>query len=441
MLQQTVRRVEGVSGLADRIIVVCNEEHRFLVAQQLKDIHANADIVLEPEGRNTAPAIALAALQALADAEGGGQAPVLVVMPADHVIADEARFRSAIAEASESAGRGSLVTFGIVPSFAHTGYGYIEAGEKGDGIVPVASFVEKPDQATADAMVEEGRFFWNSGMFLFRADSFLEQLEVHAPTMLKACREAMSGSARDQDFIRPKKEAFLACPSDSVDYAVMERTDEAVMLPLDVGWNDVGSWNALHEISDKDSDGITAIGDVVHHDCRNSYLSGESRLVAAVGVNDLIVVETKDAVLVSDRSRTEDVKVLVDKLKAANRAEVILHRQVYRPWGSYDSLESEDGFQVKRLIVNPGAVISLQLHHKRSEHWVVVRGTATITLGDDVFELNVNESTYVPVGVRHRIANESTEPVHIIEVQCGEYLGEDDIVRFEDKYGREGTSI
>jgi mannose-1-phosphate guanylyltransferase/mannose-6-phosphate isomerase len=437
MLQQTVRRLEGAANLADRVIVVCNESQRFLVAQQLEDMHAPADILLEPEGRNTAPAIALAALLALGQAS---DAPLLMVMPADHVIPDEAAFRAAVAIAAVEAGQGSLVTFGIVPQYAHTGYGYIEAQPNGAAAVPVASFTEKPAAETAHAYISDGRHFWNSGMFLFRADSYLDELGRHAPGMLDACRAAMRQAPTGADFVRPHKDSFLASPADSIDYAVMEKTDRAMMVPLDAGWSDVGSWAALHEISGHDADGNTVIGDVVHHDCKNSYLSGESRLVTAVGVEDLVVVETKDAVLVANKSRSEDVKALVDQLKAANRGEVSLHRQVFRPWGSYDSLENKSGFQVKRLIVNPGAILSLQLHHRRAEHWVVVRGTATITLNDDVFELGVNESAHIPLGAKHRIANMGTEPVHIIEVQCGEYLGEDDIVRFEDKYGREGTN-
>jgi mannose-1-phosphate guanylyltransferase/mannose-6-phosphate isomerase len=277
-------------------------------------------------------------------------------------------------------------------------------------------------------------------MFLFRADAYIEELGQHAPGMLDGCKAAMQVATTDADFIRPGRDEFLGCPADSIDYAVMEKTAKAMMVPLDAGWSDVGSWSALHDISARDAAGNTTIGDVVQHDCSDSYLSSESRLLAAVGIDNLVVVETKDAILVADRRRTEDVKAIVDALKAAGRPETNLHRQVYRPWGSYDSLENEDGFQVKRLIVNPGAVISLQLHNRRSEHWVVVRGTATITLDDKTFELNVNESTYVPVGVKHRIANEGSDPVHIIEVQCGDYLGEDDIVRFEDKYGREGTN-
>jgi mannose-1-phosphate guanylyltransferase/mannose-6-phosphate isomerase len=440
MLQQTVGRLEGAPGLAGNVIVICNEEQRFLVAQQLQEIGAKATIMLEPAGRNTAPAIALAALHALDGAAGNADAPALMIMPSDHVIENRGTFLEAIRAAGEAAGRGALVTFGIVPDYPHTGYGYIEAEQPGSEAMPVLSFTEKPDPETAESYVEGGRHYWNSGMFLFRADSYLEELEKFAPDMVSACRAAMAAAATDCDFIRPHVDHFLACPADSVDYAVMEKTARAMMVPLDAGWNDVGSWSALHDISPKDEDGNALSGDVAVYECRNCLLSSESRLLAAVGLDDVVVVETKDAILVADKAQSEHVKELVGQLKEAAREEVSLHRQVYRPWGSYDSLENVEGFQVKRLIVNPGAVLSLQMHHHRAEHWVVVRGTATITLNEDEFELGVNESTYVPIGAKHRIANMGSEPVHIIEVQCGDYLGEDDIVRFEDKYGREGTS-
>ena len=437
MLQETVSRLSGTGNLADSVIVVCNEAHRFLVAQHLQDIGVQADILLEPEGRNTAPAIALAALQATKD---GAEAPLLLVLPADHVIADRDTFQAAIGEAAAAAADGKLVTFGIVPSGPHTGYGYIEADAAGSGATPVKAFVEKPDLATAEAFVSGGRHFWNSGMFVFGADTYLEELGRHAPDMLAACKAAMDTASPDLDFVRPDAERFAACPSDSIDYAVMEKTDEAMMVPLDAGWSDVGSWSALYDISAKDDAGNASSGDAILEGCRNSLVSSESRLVAAVGLEDVVVVETKDSVLVTSKDSSQDVKAVVDRLKREGREEPSLHRQVYRPWGSYDSLENADGFQVKRLIVNPGAVLSLQLHHQRTEHWVVVRGVATITLGEDEFELHPNESTYVPLETKHRIANFGTEPVHIIEVQCGDYLGEDDIVRFEDEYGREGTN-
>lgn len=438
MLQDTVSRLNGLPGLADKPVVVCNEAHRFLVAGQLAALGVSGDILLEPAGRNTAPAIALAALYVLD--RHPDDAASLLVMPADHVIQKPAAFHAAVEAGMSATGEGSLVTFGIVPTSAHTGYGYIEAQAETPAAAPVISFVEKPDLDTATAYVEGGRHFWNSGMFLFRADSYLEQLERFAPKVLAACRAAMAGAANDPDFVRPDREQFLACPADSIDYAVMEKTDRAMMVPLDAGWSDVGSWSALHEISDQDAEGNCTIGDTIVRGCNDSYISSESRLVAAVGLDDVVVVETKDAVLVVDRLRSQDVKGLVDELNTADREESSLHRQVFRPWGSYDSVDAADGFQVKRLVVNPGAVLSLQKHEHRAEHWVVVRGTATITLNDDVFDLGVNESTHIPVGATHRIANHGTEPVHIIEVQCGDYLGEDDIVRIQDEYGREGTN-
>jgi mannose-1-phosphate guanylyltransferase/mannose-6-phosphate isomerase len=437
MLQETIGRLPGTKDLANSVIVVCNEAHRFLVAQHLQEIGVQADILLEPEGRNTAPAIALAALQAL---DSGDEPPLLLVLPADHVIADRSTFQAAIGEAAASAAEGKLVTFGIVPQGPHTGYGYIEADTAGNGATPVKAFVEKPDTQTAERFVAGGRHFWNSGMFVFRADVYLDELGKHAPDMLVACRKAMEEAAPDLDFVRPDAGHFAVCPADSIDYAVMEKTDKAMMVPLDAGWSDVGSWTALYDISAKDEAGNATSGDAILEGCRNSLVSSESRLVAAVGVDDLVVVETKDSVLVAHKNSSQDVKAIVDRLNADGREEPSLHRQVYRPWGSYDSLENADGFQVKRLIVNPGAILSLQLHHRRTEHWVVVRGVATITLGEEQFELHPNESTYVPLETKHRIANFGTEPVHIIEVQCGDYLGEDDIERFEDQYGREGTT-
>jgi mannose-1-phosphate guanylyltransferase/mannose-6-phosphate isomerase len=439
MLQDTAARLDGLAGDARPPIVVCNEAHRFLVAQQLEGIGCRAEVLVEPEGRNTAPAAAIAALHALQNAPGDDP-PVLLVMPADHVIRDLPRFYAAVQVALGAALEGSLVTFGVVPQAAHTGYGYIEADAADDLAVPVRSFVEKPDLETATGYVSGGRHFWNGGIFIFRADTYLDELEKHAPQIVAACREAMAAAETNADFLRPGRDAFLSCPPDSIDYAVMEKTENAVMVKLDAGWSDVGSWSALHGIAEKDSAGNVVSGDSVLVDCTDSYISSDSRLVAAVGVDNLVIIETKDSVAVVNMDRSEDVRKLVDQLKDAGRAEVSLARQVYRPWGSYDSLDADDGFQVKRLIVNPGAVLSLQMHHRRAEHWVVVRGTARVTLNDDEFDLHVNESTFIPVGARHRIANAGSEPVHIIEVQCGDYLGEDDIVRFEDQYGREGTN-
>jgi len=433
MLQQTAQRLDGMNG--DSGIVVCNDAHRFLVAEQMRAIGRDATVVLEPEGRNTAPAVALAAFLALdKDADA-----VLLVMPADHVIEDVAAFQAAVARGMTAAQDGKLVTFGIVPTRAETGFGYVQAKPDGDKPVPVVSFVEKPDEATARAYVDGGEHFWNSGMFLFRASAYLDALKTLAPDIHAACEKAMAGSS-DGDFVRPDSDVFLKSPSDSIDYAVMEKTDAAVMVPLDAGWSDVGSWAALHDVREQDEEGNTIDGDVVVHDCKGVFVQAESRLVTAVGLEDVVIIETKDSTMVASKDKAQDVKVLVDKLKADEREEVNLHRQVFRPWGSYDSLENAEGFQVKRLVVNPGAILSLQKHARRAEHWVVVRGKAQITLNEDVFDLGVNESTYIAIGDVHRIANPFDEPAHIIEVQCGDYLGEDDIVRLEDNYGREGTN-
>ncbi len=438
MLQETVLRLKGIDDLADDVLVICNETQRFLVAEQLRDIGVGAKIVLEPEGRNTAPAVALAAL--IVEDDGQANSPLLLVLPADHVIRDVAAFHKAVATGKVAAEAGKLVTFGIVPTRAETGYGYIQAEAGSAAARSITTFVEKPDLSTATAYLESGDFFWNSGMFMFSTESYVEALEEHAPETLVACRNSVENSTFDTDFIRPDIAAFLDCPGDSIDVAVMEKTRSAVMVPLNAGWSDVGSWAALHDVSESDDNGNMLIGDVIVHDCRNSYISSESRLVAAVGLNDCVVVETKDSVLVTAKDRSQDVKYIVDGLIKSDREEAKLHRQVFRPWGSYDSIDGDDGFQVKRLIVNPGAVLSLQKHAHRAEHWTVVRGVARITLDDKEFDLGVNESTYVPIGAVHRIANPYDVPVHIIEVQCGDYLGEDDIVRLEDNYGREGTN-
>ena len=436
MLQETVARTEGLPGLA-RPIVVCNENHRFMVAEQLRELGtAPQAIVLEPQGRNTAPAAAIAALLV----SGGADAdPVLLVLPADHVITDVPAFQAAVAVGRVAAESGSLVTFGVVPDRAETGYGYIRRGAGPGPAFSVAKFVEKPDSATARGYVESGEYYWNSGMFMFRASAYLAELGRYAPAMLAACRAALAAAGRDLDFLRLPAQEFASCPSDSIDYAVMERTDRAVVVPLAAGWSDVGSWAALADALPRDAEGNVTAGDVLTEDSSGCYLHSTSRLVAAVGLRDHVVVETKDAVLVAPRDRVQDVKELVAELKARGRYETSLHREVYRPWGSYDSIDSGDRFQVKRLIVNPGATLSLQLHHHRAEHWVVVTGTAKVTRGDEVFTLSENESTYIPIGARHRIENPGKIPLHIIEVQSGTYLGEDDIVRFEDRYGRDKT--
>ena len=436
MLQETVARTEGLPGLAPPI-VICNENHRFMVAEQLRELGtAPQAIVLEPQGRNTAPAAAIAALLV----SGGADAdPVLLVLPADHVITDVPAFQAAVAVGRVAAESGSLVTFGVVPDRAETGYGYIRRGAGPGPAFSVGKFVEKPDSATARGYVESGEYYWNSGMFMFRASAYLAELGRYAPAMLAACRAALAAAGRDLDFLRLPAQEFASCPSDSIDYAVMERTDRAVVVPLAAGWSDVGSWAALADALPRDAEGNVTAGDVLTEDSSGCYLHSTSRLVAAVGLRDHVVVETKDAVLVAPRDRVQDVKELVAELKARGRYETSLHREVYRPWGSYDSIDSGDRFQVKRLIVNPGATLSLQLHHHRAEHWVVVTGTAKVTRGDEVFTLSENESTYIPIGARHRIENPGKIPLHIIEVQSGAYLGEDDIVRFEDRYGRDKT--
>lgn len=442
MLQETVARLDGFEQKSDSCLVVCNEAHRFLAAEQLEEINVPARLILEPAGRNTAPAVALAALAALsADTNANGDdSPVLLVMPADHVVRNPDAFHAAVSEGLKAVEAGKLVTFGVLPTRPETGYGYIQANSKSAAATPVEAFVEKPDLETAQRYVDGGKHYWNSGMFLFAADKYLEELGIHAPEMLAACKAAMDVAETSAGFIRPGSEEFLACPGDSIDYAVMEKTENAMMVPLDAGWSDVGSWAALHDVSEKDASDNTVSGDTLLHEVRDTYISSENRLVAAVGVEDLVIIETKDAVMVTTKSRSQEVKNLVDMLKAGHREESDLHRQVFRPWGNYDSIDSGDGFQVKRLIVKPGAILSLQMHHRRAEHWVVVRGTARITLNEDVFDLGVNEYTHIPIGATHRIENPGTEPLHIIEVQCGDYLGEDDIVRFEDNYGREGTN-
>lgn len=463
MLQETALRLRGLDAGAP--VVVCNESHRFLVAEQLRQVKINPlAILLEPFGRNTAPAIALAALAAAAASDSAD--PVLLVLPADHAIRDIAAFQKAVKAALPAAEQGKLVTFGIVPRSPETGYGYIRRTEKPIDVSPadataapdlgavtgeagigqpgavqgevfaVEAFVEKPDLERARAFLASGDHYWNSGMFMFRAKRYLEELERFAPAILEACRGALAGASSDLDFARIDAKAFQASPSDSIDYAVMEKTADAVVVPLDAGWSDVGSWSSLHEASNPDGDGNVARGDVLVEDTRDSYLFAESRLVAAVGLEGHVVIETKDAVLVAPKSRVQDVKKLVTRLKDLGRNEHSLHREVFRPWGSYDSIGNGPRFQVKELKVKPGAEMSLQMHHHRAEHWIVVSGTARITRGDEVFLLEENESTYIPIGTKHRIENPGKIPLHMIEVQSGSYLGEDDIVRFEDRYGR-----
>jgi mannose-1-phosphate guanylyltransferase/mannose-6-phosphate isomerase len=438
MIQDTALRLKGLDAAPP--VVVCNDAHRFLVAEQLRLINANPKaIVLEPFGRNTAPAIALAALTAL-KTSGSDEDPVLLVLPADHVIRDVAAFQMAAVAALTAAEQGRLVTFGVVPHTPETGYGYIKRGESLGPVYRIAQFVEKPKADRAAQFLASGEYYWNSGMFVFRARRYLEELERYAPAIASACRKALESAKSDLDFTRVDAATFEACPSDSIDYAVMEKTADAVVVPLDAGWSDVGSWASLHAASDADGSGNVSHGDVLVEDSSNCYLYSESRLVAAVGLQNHVVVETKDAVLVAPKDRVQDVKSLVSKLKDMGRYEHSLHREVFRPWGSYDSLENGHRFQVKRLSVKPGAQLSLQMHHHRAEHWIVVSGTARITRGDEEFILEENQSTYIPIGVKHRIENPGKIPLHIIEVQSGSYLGEDDIVRFEDRYGRQGTT-
>ncbi|MBA6414153.1 mannose-1-phosphate guanylyltransferase/mannose-6-phosphate isomerase [Parahaliea sp. F7430] len=433
MLQDTLARTAGLDA-ADPV-VVCNDDHRFMVAEQLRQINIEpAALILEPAGRNTAPAVALAALQLLKqDAQA-----LMLVLPADHLIQDVEAFTAAVAKALPLAESGRLMTFGVVPTQPETGYGYIQCGAReAEAVFDLKRFVEKPDAETAQSYLDAGDYLWNSGMFLMRAATYLEQLRQHAPAMLEACEAAMAGASRDLDFVRPEVAAFSACPSDSIDYAVMEKTDLGAVVSLDCGWSDIGAWSALWEVAQRDASGNASSGDVLLDNCRNSYFRSESRLVAATGVSDLVVVETADAVLVADRNQVQDVKRLVNALNEQGRSEAQLHARVYRPWGSYESLVVAERFQVKRIVVNPGEKLSLQMHHHRAEHWVVVSGTAEVTCEDRVFMLAEDESTYIPLGHKHRLANPGRIPLELIEVQSGAYLGEDDIVRFEDVYGRQ----
>ncbi|MBV6844730.1 mannose-1-phosphate guanylyltransferase/mannose-6-phosphate isomerase [Xanthomonas campestris pv. paulliniae] len=429
MLQSTWLRAAPVAGHAP--IVVANEEHRFMAAEQLQQLGVKPSaILLEPKGRNTAPAIAVAALEATRD----GADPLLLVLPSDHVIQNEAAFQAAVTLAATAAEQGKLVTFGIKPTAPETGYGYIKAGP-GTGASAVERFVEKPDLATAQSYLASGEYYWNSGMFLFRASRYLEELRKFHPAIADACQKAWENGKRDADFTRLDKDAFAASPSDSIDYAVMEKTADAVVVPLDAGWNDVGSWSSLLDVSKQDAQGNAHHGDVIQLDCQNTYAYG-SRLIAMVGLEDVVVVETPDAVLVGHRDRIQEVKDVVSQIKTAGRSEATWHRKVYRPWGAYDSIDMGQRHQVKRITVKPGAVLSLQMHHHRAEHWIVVSGTAEVTRGEEVLLLTENQSTYIPLGVTHRLRNPGKLPLELIEVQSGSYLGEDDIVRFEDTYGR-----
>lgn len=434
MLQNTLLRVQGLKGVSSPI-VVCTEEHRFLVAEQVRSIGGDATIIIEPVGRDTAPAVAVAALDAVRQNENA----VLLVLPADHVIGDEGNFAEAVARGTACAAHGHPVTFGIVPQSPHTGYGYIKkggalSGEDSSAFV-VEGFVEKPSLEKARQYLDEG-YLWNSGMFLFPARGFLATLKEFEPLMADCVERSYAARTRDLDFIRLDSVAFAESPANSVDYAVMERIRDTVVVPLDCSWSDVGSWEALWEIGKQDEKGNIFIGNVMAEDVTGSYIHAGERLVAAIGLNNYIIVDTKDALLVASRDRTQEVKTIVKRLKTENREEIRLHKKVFRPWGSYECVDSGERFQAKRIIVNPGATLSLQRHFHRAEHWVVVKGTAHIINGEQTIILTENQSTYIPLGAKHRLENPGTIPLEIIEIQTGSYLGEDDIERFEDLYGR-----
>lgn len=432
LLQNTVTRCSAHPEV-EAPILVCNEEHRFLVAEQLREINVNpARIILEPEGRNTAPAVAIAAHEALR----GEDDVILVVLPSDHIIKDEDAFIAALTLAISQAEAGHLATFGVVPDRPETGYGYIKKGEPHADAFKVAAFVEKPNKDTAIEYFQSEAYYWNSGMFVFRASQYLAELEEHRPDIAEAIHTAVQHVQQDLDFTRLDEAAFKASPSDSIDYAVMEKTQSAVVVPLDAAWSDVGSWDALWQVSKKDGQANTLIGDVMVSDVSSSYVWADHRFVAVIGLEDIVVVETADAVMVASQAKAQDVKNIVNQLKDTNRQEQVLHRRVYRPWGHYEGMDEGEAFQVKRITVNPGASLSLQLHHHRAEHWVVVTGTATVTIGEKVFEMKSNESCYIPAETQHRLQNLTTTPVELVEVQSGSYLGEDDIVRFQDNYGR-----
>ena len=445
LLQATVRRVEGIAGLEVAApLVVCNEEYRFVIAEQLRVMGKPGTVVLEPMGRNTAPALTIAAQAAMKS----GADPVLLVMPADHVIVDTAAFQAVVRQGAALAEAGAVVTFGITPDAPETGYGYIQSGEAYgvDGAKRIARFVEKPDLATAQTYLNEGTYSWNSGLFMMRASVWLAVMKTCRPDIAAACEAAWKQGREDGEFVRVGKDAFSQCPSDSIDYAVMERIAAdreaasalpvGVVIPLSAGWSDVGAWEALWNVLPKDSAGNVAQGDVMMQDSHNTLALSEGRLIACVGVDDLIVVETADAILVAHKNKTQDVKKIVDRLKQAGRSEGQTHRKVFRPWGWYDSVDSGERFQVKRIVVKPGAALSLQMHHHRAEHWIVVSGTAKVTVGDKTLLVSENESTYIPLGTTHRLENPGKLALEMIEVQSGSYLGEDDIVRFEDVYGR-----
>lgn len=450
LLQATVRRVEGIANATlAPTLVVCNEEYRFVIAEQLRLLGKPGTIVLEPKGRNTAPALTLAAMTAIKN----GDDPILLVMPADHVISDVKEFQNKVSQGAKLAAEGAIVTFGITPDAPETGYGYIQSGadyaltdtDKNIDAKLIARFVEKPDLETAESYLAAGTFLWNSGLFMMRASVWLDAMGICRPDILAACQSAWNSGSTDGEFIRVDKDVFANCPADSIDYAVMERiatqTPDSslpvgVVIPLNAGWSDVGAWDALWKVLPKDVVGNVAQGDVMLQDCHNTLALSEGRLIACVGVSDLVVVETADAILVAHKDRTQDVKLIVDRLKVQGRTESSIHRKVFRPWGSYDGVDAGERFQVKRIVVKPGGRLSLQMHHHRAEHWIVVSGTAQVTKGETTFLLSENESTFIPLGITHRLENPGRVDLEMIEVQSGSYLGEDDIVRFEDVYGR-----
>ncbi|MBA6303763.1 mannose-1-phosphate guanylyltransferase/mannose-6-phosphate isomerase [Colwellia sp. MB02u-14] len=430
MLQQTLQRLTGLT--LERPVVICNEEHRFIVAEQLREINQSGTIILEPVGRNTAPAIALASKTVVESKDS-----LILILAADHVILNESAFIDAVEKAIPLAEAGKLVTFGIVPTEAHTGYGYIKRGESvNEHGFQVDAFVEKPNAKIASEYFEGKEHYWNSGMFLMKASRYLEELNQFRPDIYTACESALANTSKDEDFIRIDKGAFEKCPDESIDYAVMEKTSDAVVVPLDAGWSDIGSWSALWDVNNKDSNGNAVIGDSIMHETTNSLIQGSERLIATVGIDNLVIVDTKDALLVASKDKVQDVKKIVEQLKAEGRDEFKNHREVYRPWGKYDSIDNGTRYQVKRITVKPGEKLSIQMHHHRAEHWIVVSGTAKVTNGDKTFLVTENESTYIPIGVVHALENPGKLPLEIIEVQSGTYLGEDDIVRFEDRYGR-----
>jgi len=433
MLQETILRLSGLDNLADPIIV-CNADHRFLVAEQCHQVGVlNPIILLEPVGRNTAPAIAAAALQSLKQTDDA----VLLVWSADHVIQDVGSFHQAINTASKQAQKGKLATFGIVPTDANTGYGYIRSSKENiEGAYKVEKFAEKPDLKTAESYLEQGNYLWNSGMFMFQANRLIDELTTHSPAIVVSANDAVNNAVQDFDFIRLDKLAFESSPSDSIDYALMEKSDNVVVVPLDAQWNDIGSWSALYDIGTKDSNGNVIQGDVFTEQTTNTYINANNHMVVTIGVQDLVIVDTPNATLIATKDKAQEVKKIVEQLQEQNREEQFYHRKVYRPWGWYDSIEVGVHFQVKRLHIKPGAKLSLQMHHKRAEHWVVVSGTATAINGEDVLTLVEGESTYIPIGRTHGLENKTNKQLELIEVQSGDYLGEDDIVRFKDMYGR-----